>query len=40
MKTQLTKYFEDNNIIGDNHHGSRAGHGTKTVTANIDQTII
>ena len=36
MKTQLTEYFENNLIIGDNHHGSRAAHGTDTATAHID----
>ena len=39
IKQQLTDYYEDNNIIGDNHHGSRAGHGTETATAHIDQII-
>ena len=39
MKQQMTTYFENNNIIGDNHHGSRQEHGTETVTAHIDQTI-
>ena len=33
LKFKLTNYFEDNGLIGDNHHGSREGHGTKTVTA-------
>merc|ERR1712240_720890 len=28
-----------NGIIGDNHHGSRSGHGTHTATAHIDRLI-
>ena len=39
IKIQMTEYFENNHIIGNNHHGSRASHGTDTATAHIDYII-
>ena len=39
IKRQMTNYFDKNNLLLDQHHGSRVGHGTETATARIDQTM-
>ena len=37
LKRQLNSYFEDNDIIPDNHHGGRPGHSMLTAKAVIDK---
>ena len=39
IKIQMTNYFDSDNLLLDQHHRSRAGHGTETATAHIDQTV-
>merc|ERR1711954_342934 len=37
LKSQLVKYFEDEELIPDQHHGGRTGHSTTTAKAVIDK---
>ena len=37
LKEQITSFFEENNIIPEQHHGGRAGHSTSTTKAVIDK---
>ena len=37
LKEQISSYFEENNIIPEQHHGRRAGHSTSTAKAIIDK---
>ena len=39
MKLNLINYFEDNQLINNNHHGGRSSHSTQTAKAILDYYI-